>query len=371
MEDEESPEKSLGRDIPSHPRLLLVSMYPLSGGLWGPTVRITHLRDELARLVRLDVVSGYRPARRLGLIRYLVSGRLRGLDAIYVESASTLPAETDFAFLAVARMLGIPVLTYFRDAYQLFPEYYVADSIRRKVSALAYGPLMRGLAALSTIAATPSRGLAQALLGDRRSTLDLPPGSPPPVTVQLAEDADCLLFVGNARDLPQGADRLINAVGTVRSRGLDLKLLLVCRQGEEPRGVLPDFADVLRAEGSQITELLPRVIATVIPRQQTSYNDLALPVKLFEYLAYGRPLLVTNCRETARVVRDAACGIIVGDDPVALANGITRLVAMSAAEREGLGGAARAAALAASWSERAHRIVRALGLPTSRIPTGA
>src|SRR5205807_2560270 len=49
------------------PRLLLISMYPLDRGLWGPTVRITHLRDELARMVRLDVIDGYRGARRLAV----------------------------------------------------------------------------------------------------------------------------------------------------------------------------------------------------------------------------------------------------------------------------------------------------------------
>ena len=47
------------------PRLLLVSMYPLDQGRWGPTVRISHLRDELAGLVDLDVVV--RTSRRSSL----------------------------------------------------------------------------------------------------------------------------------------------------------------------------------------------------------------------------------------------------------------------------------------------------------------
>ncbi|MBW3613049.1 MAG: glycosyl transferase family 1, partial [Chloroflexi bacterium] len=66
-------------------------MYPLDRGSWGPTVRIGHLRDELTQLVRLDVVAGTRGERRVALARYAVSGRLRGLDGIYVESSSFLP----------------------------------------------------------------------------------------------------------------------------------------------------------------------------------------------------------------------------------------------------------------------------------------
>ena len=95
----------------SRTRLLLVSMYPLDAGLWGPTARITRLRDELARLVNLDVIDGYRAQRRPRLWRYALEGRMRGLDGIYVESSTFLPAESDLAFLGLSRALGIPVVT--------------------------------------------------------------------------------------------------------------------------------------------------------------------------------------------------------------------------------------------------------------------
>ncbi|MEO6577851.1 MAG: hypothetical protein ABIO99_03005, partial [Candidatus Limnocylindria bacterium] len=109
-------------------------MYPLDGGVWGPIARITHLRDELARISDLDVVDGERGTRRWALARYAGSGRLRRLDGIYVENSSTLPSETDLAFLALARALGIPVLTYVRDAQYLFDEYYDSSSPKRRLA---------------------------------------------------------------------------------------------------------------------------------------------------------------------------------------------------------------------------------------------
>ena len=64
------------------------------------------------------MATAARDGRRSPATRW--SGRLRRLDGIYVEySSSFLPSETDIAFLGLARMLGIPVLTYVRDAYQL------------------------------------------------------------------------------------------------------------------------------------------------------------------------------------------------------------------------------------------------------------
>jgi glycosyltransferase involved in cell wall biosynthesis len=345
---------------PMHrPRLLLYSMYPLDQGRWGPTVRIAHLRDELARLADLDVIAGYRGARRWAAGRYALGGRLRGLDGIYVESSSFLPAETDLAFLGLARALGIPVLTYVRDAYQLFPEYRTSRSLKSRLASAAFRPMIRALRAVSTRLATPTEGLARAI-GVPDAAL-LPPGAPAPVDVARAPGADALLFVGDARLPAHGADRLIRAVGMARERGVAVTLTVVCRPGQEPPGHRPDWLEIRRAEGNEIHALLPQVLATVIPRPRGPYNDLALPIKLFDYLSYGRPLLVTECAEQARVVRDADAGVVTGADPRELADAIARLVSAGGAQLDRWSANARRAATEASWADRATRILELLG----------
>ena len=349
----------------SRPRLLLVSMYPLDQGRWGPTVRIANLRDELAGRVSLDVVSGYRGARRAALVRYAFSGRLRGLDGIYVESSSFLPSETDVAVLGLARALGIEVLTYVRDAYQLFPEYYEASSLRRRIGAALFRPAIRALAAVSTRLAVPSLGLAAAVGANPTRVLRLPPGSPAPVDVAPRDDANRLLFVGNGRDAIQGAPRLLDAVGRARASGASVELTVVSRPGEEPPAPHPPWLRVVRAEGDEIVRLLPDVIATVIPRPRSPYNDLALPIKLYDYLAFGRPLLVTDCIEQAAVVRAADAGLVVADDPEAMAEGIHRLVAAGPEGRRHWADNATRTAMTESWSARADAIVDVLGLNTS------
>ena len=336
-------------------------MYPLDGGRWGPTVRIGHLRDELSALVELDVVDGYRGARRRRLVQYAVSGRLRGLDGIYVESSTFLPAEADVAFLGLARALGIPVLTYVRDAYQLFGEEYPAASLRQRVGRAAYRPILTALTAVSTRIAVPTRGLADAVLRDRSaSAVLLPPGSPPPVEVPRAGDAGRLLFVGDARLPAHGADRLIAAVSCARERGAQIGLDLVTRAGQEPPGARPGWLRLHRAEGPAIHALLGDVLATVIPRPRSPYNDLALPIKLFDYLSYGRPLLVTDCREQAALVRAAGAGLVVGDSIEEIATGIEVLARATSGELDRWSAAATRAARAASWRHRAERIVELL-----------
>lgn len=332
-------------------------MYPLDQGAWGPTVRITHLRDELASLVDLDVIAGYRGPRRAALAGYAFRGRLRGLDGIYVESSTFLPAESDYAFLGLARALQIPVLTYIRDAYQLFPDYYAADSVRRRVSARVFRPAMRALGAVSTRLAFPTAGLARAVFGPDADVLLLPPGSPAPVDVPRAADARRVLFVGDARLPAQGADRLIQAVALARERGAANELTVVSRLGQEPPLPHPAWMRVERAQGDEIVRLLPDVRATVIPRPRGTYNDLALPIKLFDYLSFGRPLLVTDCEEQARVVRIADAGIVTDDDAEAMAASLALLAAATPAELDRWSANARAAAASASWARRAAEIV--------------
>jgi hypothetical protein len=335
-------------------------MYPLDQGSWGPTVRISHLRDELSRLVDLDVVAGYRGARRAALAGYAFRGRLRALDGIYVESSTFLPAETDIAFLGLARALGIPVLTYIRDAYQLFEDYYRPDTLRRWFSARAFLPAVRALRAVSTRLAFPSPGLARALIGDPSTSVLLPPGSPDPIEVARDPAARNLLFVGDARLRAQGGDRLITAVGRAREQGANVELTVVSRPGQEPPPPHPAWMRVVRAEGDAIVRLLPDVLATVIPRPRSPYNDLALPIKLFDYLAYGRPLIVTDCVEQARVVSDGEAGIVTPDDVPALAASIGRVASAPPAELDRWSANAHAAARSASWSARADIIVRTL-----------
>ena len=341
-----------------------MSMYPLDQGSWGPTVRISHLRDELTRLVDLDVVAGYRGARRAALARYAFGGRLRGLDGIYVESSSFLPAETDIAFLGLARALGIPVLTYIRDAYQLFEDYYRADSLRRWIGARAFIPAMRALGSVSTHLAFPSLGLARAVVGEAAGSVLLPPGSPHPIDIRRDATAQGLLFVGDARLPAQGGERLIAAVGRAREQGVNVGLIMVSRPGQEPPSPHPAWLQMVRAEGDGIVRLLPDVLATVIPRPRNAYNDLALPIKLYDYLAYGRPLLVTDCEEQARVVRDSDAGIVMGDDVHAMADAIGRVASASPSELDRWSANAHAGARSAAWSERATAIVRAL-VPTN------
>ena len=349
----------------ARPRVLLLAMYRLDDGRSGPTVRIGQLRESLARRVSLDLIAGTRAARAWRILRYAATGRLRRLDGIYVESSSSLPGPVDLLFLALARSLGVRVVTYIRDAYQLFPEYYPLTSQRRRISRVAFLPIFRTLARLSSVVAFPSRGLARAVLGDREraeSAPLLPPGARLREVPALDPGARGILYVGSLAHDASGGDLLVEAVRRARERGHDLRLICVAPPGHELPEPRPAWAEIVRGSDPEIVRLLPRVLATVIPRRRTPYNDLAIPIKLFEYLGYGRPLVVTDATETAAIVRAADCGVVVRDTPDGLADGIAAVVAAPAPQLIRWSEAATRAAAANSWDSRAAEILTILGV---------
>jgi glycosyltransferase involved in cell wall biosynthesis len=86
-----------------------------------------------------------------------------------------------------------------------------------------------------------------------------------------------------------------------------------------------------------------------------------MPIKLFDYLSYGRPLLVTDCVEQARVVADGDAGVVTADDPAAMATAITAILRAPGEQRVRWAANAHRLAGEASWGERAARIVAVLG----------
>ncbi len=97
----------------------------------------------------------------------------------------------------------------------------------------------------------------------------------------------------------------------------------------------PDGLDAFLAESAVL----------VIPHPAGPYMDAATPVKLFDAMAAGRPLVVTPRFETRRIVEEAQAGIVArGDSADDLAEAIWGLLRDAARRRE-LGDNARRAAV--------------------------
>jgi glycosyltransferase involved in cell wall biosynthesis len=103
--------------------------------------------------------------------------------------------------------------------------------------------------------------------------------------------------------------------------------------------------------------LIGRADVCLLPLTRTSIaSRYTSPLKLFEYMAMGRPIVVADLPSIREVVRDGEHALLVPpEEPAAIAAAVNRLAA-DPALRERLGRAAAALAASYSWERRAEGI---------------
>jgi len=152
----------------------------------------------------------------------------------------------------------------------------------------------------------------------------------------------------------RGIEALVGAARLVRESIPDLRLLLwlVATSSESEAyldGLRHDLGgdawiEIGTAAYGRLGAELERATVLTIAHPASTYMDVALPVKLFDCMAAGRPLLVTPRTETRAIVERHEVGLVTaGDLPEDLAAGLLRLFGDEALARR-LGARARAAA---------------------------
>ncbi len=95
------------------------------------------------------------------------------------------------------------------------------------------------------------------------------------------------------------------------------------------------WIEIGRAPYERLGETLAAATVLAIPSPATEYSDVALPVKLFDYMAVGRPQVATPRREAAAVIeRFGVGGVARGDDPASLAEALAPFLTDAALARD-------------------------------------
>jgi glycosyltransferase involved in cell wall biosynthesis len=126
-----------------------------------------------------------------------------------------------------------------------------------------------------------------------------------------------LVYLG-IMEIPRGIDDLIEAAATLRAAGRPIHVDLIgtgrditlFRRRAAAAGVL-DSSVVFHGHVPSHEDAL-RIIADadigVLPHRRCTHWDHTIPNKLFDYMAAGLPVLTSDARPFARIVRDAECG---------------------------------------------------------------
>jgi len=341
-------------------------MYDLAGLDKAPKVRIEMMTRALARLTHTERIVGGRLRRSVAAFRWLAGGGPRRVRAVYVESVTTSSMPTDLAFLLIMRLLRRPVGVYFRDAYQLYRGTYPRSRRRQILSDWAWRITQPMLARVATVRYVQSAGLGEAL--HLRRPVLLPPGTDPSSPDLGAGAALLVAYVGGG-GWADGFDTLVEAMAIVRATCPGARLLAVGPSlAPERRAALPDYVELHRTGRDGLVELIKDARCCVIPRPITEYTNFVIPIKLWDYLSYGKPVVATAATETARILESSGAGLVTPDSAAGIAEGLVKLLLdESLARRLAANARVFACAPGSTWDARAATVLESLG--ASAVPT--
>ncbi|PIQ24388.1 hypothetical protein COW36_24360 [bacterium (Candidatus Blackallbacteria) CG17_big_fil_post_rev_8_21_14_2_50_48_46] len=286
------------------PHILMLGQYPLETLDSAPKIRTWFLWKALEQIAEVTFVTGTRKSRRAPLIKLIRQGNLKKFDAVYLEAATSTSMEIDLLLLFLLKSAKIPIGIYIRDAYPLFGlspvtnlkelllnwAWYISQWFYRQVADILF---------------FPTQSLADCF--DFKNKQLLPPASQTNLVKSIYQGPfDTLFFAGNLNQengwsfLKETMEKIYRVQPSIRLLALTPTQL----EDNYPwleirRGVLKDILDDL-----------PRIAAALIPRPQTAYNNLAIPVKLMDYFSLGLPVISTPCLETAKIIVDNNLGIV-------------------------------------------------------------
>ncbi len=302
-------------------------------------VRILHKHANAAARAgaQAEVLGLREPVRRSARIaagwRLVGQARRERADIYHVHDPELLPAALWLRFRS-RRPVIYDVHEYLGETVRT--KQWIPAPIRRPLAAVV-SRLERSAAARCDAVVGVNEDLAArfALAGARRvrAVTNAPWGDDFPVPGPCREPV--VLYVGGLAPL-RGLEVMRTAAALLRTPGARVVLAGPGEPGELPPAVT--YLGVV--DHSEVPALLAGAAVAWIPLQVHGNYARAVPTKLIEAMAAGRPVVASDFGRMAAIVRRAGCGILVpADKPTAHADAIDRLFGDPAlAERMGSAG---------------------------------
>lgn len=301
---------------------------------------------ELESGSRVRPYKMYRAFQELGYEVTLIAGAADKRLAMYKEipfseeryafcycEVSTYPLHpfVDYHILSGIWKRGIPIGIYYRDAYWKFADYFNYKGLKRLELIMRYHSDLFFLSRIASVLFFPSESLAS-LFNLRVPKIVLPPGGECKLVGSRPASPLKAVYVGGVSER-YGTDIMLRALKSVNQKNIHVTLDLVCRKNELEN--LPQrtkellqarWVNIHHVSGDNLPPIYARCNIALIPIIKDSYNDLALPVKLFEYLSFGLPVVATACREMQNFIESNGCGIICMDNAQSISEALIFLV---------------------------------------------
>lgn len=155
-----------------------------------------------------------------------------------------------------------------------------------------------------------------------------------------------LLFAGKL-DAHRGTDLLVRAMPELATKFANLRLTLVGDGTEKSRLIelarSLGVSDIVEFPGwvefKRVADFIRRSTICLIPHLKSEHTDTTLPNKLFDYMAFAKPIVAADCKPLRRMVEETKCGCIFrSGDVVDLKRALREMLLDNQRERKGQNG---------------------------------
>ncbi len=274
----------------------------------------------------------YAPSRKKDIQKLLTQIKTEKPAFCYIESPTyPIMKHRDRKLIKQLHRQGIKIGYFYRDFYRKFP----MRSGRRSISRAMKDKLLDFLQwrtdrvlRYCDIVYFPSEQCKELFsFKDMRS---LPPaGENHLPSVPKPVNYTCI-YVGGIVGHYDGK-LLLDTFEELAKRDNRYKLILVCRKDEWDRLDHPakqaEWLEVHHTSGDELAALYGRAqIGLVSQRADNQYNKYVIPVKTFEYMSYGLPIVSVNVEALAGFIEQVDIGLVVHASPSDFADGIQKIL---------------------------------------------
>lgn len=246
-------------------------------------------------------------------------------DLCYIESPTAgIKFTCDYKLIQSLHKHKVPTAFFYRDFYHKFQgvgyQYNGSFALLSDLYNRYRQYCTDKIANLFDIVYFPSQGSFDAFSFTNMRVL--PPAGVKALKKQSTLNNTCI-YVGGLSER-YGTDLLIDAFH-ILNKDAQYPLLLVCREDDlqlYPQLKNEKWIEIIHSSGKDLEKYYEKASLALIPLKHTPYNNIAVSVKLFEYLSFGKPILCTHNQAMVEILKRNQCGVTCEDSPESLAKAI-------------------------------------------------
>lgn len=260
--------------------------------------------------------------------KYFKEIKNKKYDLCYVEPPSGVIFNIcdHLLLLYISKIKKVPTGVFYRDAFWKLSEDYPKKGLKTKIIVLMHKFDWNIFKITSKVIYFPSESFAEHFHHDKK--VILMPGAEKIEGLSNGDD-NTFIYVGGIEG-GYGADLLLASFKSAYNINKDIKLNLVCRNENDITNKYKDEEwlnlFIGKSGKDELKEIYDKSKYAIVTFNKGGYMDLAVPIKLFEYISYEKPILSTDCKEISKIINKYNIGKVAKHNSEDLSKAIIEMI---------------------------------------------